>query len=52
MKSRIKEDDESVPYLYNRYYYIVLKQAKDYPIYSRKKESLTAAEEILFIVMI
>ena len=24
MKARIKEDDESVPYLYNGYYYIIL----------------------------
>ncbi|MBB1194553.1 oligopeptidase B [Flavobacterium sp. SOK18b] len=49
MKSRIKEDDESVPYLYNGYYYITrFETGKDYPIYSRKKGSLTAAEEILF----
>ncbi len=49
MKSRIKEDDESVPYLYNGYYYITrFETGKDYPIYSRKKGSLTATEEILF----
>ena len=49
MKSRIKEDDESVPYLYNGYYYITrFEKGKDYPIYSRKKESLTAKEEIMF----
>jgi oligopeptidase B len=24
MKARIKEDDESVPYLYNGYYYITV----------------------------
>jgi len=49
MKSRIKEDDESVPYLYNGYYYITrFETGKDYPIYSRKKESLSAKEEILF----
>jgi len=49
MKSRIKEDDESVPYLYNGYYYIVkYETGKEYPIYSRKKGSLTAKEEILF----
>lgn len=51
MKSRIKEDDESVPYFYNGYYYITrYESGKDYPIYSRKKGSLDAAEEILFDV--
>ena len=49
MKARIKEDDESVPYLYNGYYYITrFETGKDYPIYSRKKESLSAKEEIMF----
>ncbi|MFA9188210.1 S9 family peptidase [Flavobacterium sp. FBOR7N2.3] len=49
MKARIKEQDESVPYLYNGYYYITrFEKAKNYPIYSRKKGSLTAPEEILF----
>lgn len=48
MKARIKEDDESVPYLYNGYYYITrFETGKDYPIYSRKKESLSAKEEIM-----
>ena len=49
IKARIKEDDESVPYLYNGYYYITrFETGKGYPIYSRKKESLDAKEEILF----
>lgn len=49
MKGRIKEDDQSVPYLYNGYYYITrYEKGQDYPIYSRKKESLSAKEEILF----
>ncbi len=49
MKSRIKEDDESVPYFYNEYFYITrFEKGQDYPIYSRKKMSLTANEEILF----
>jgi oligopeptidase B len=49
MKARIKEDDESVPYFYNGYFYITrFETGKDYPIYSRKKGSLTADEEILF----
>ena len=49
MKGRIKEDDQSVPYLYNGYYYITrFEKGQDYPIYSRKKESLSANEEIMF----
>ena len=49
MKSRIKEDDSSVPYKYNGYWYITkYEKGKDYPIYIRKKESLEAAEELLF----
>ncbi|MBC7605672.1 MAG: S9 family peptidase [Burkholderiales bacterium] len=49
MKMRIKEDDESVPYLYNGYYYITrFETGQDYPIYSRKKGSLEAREEIIF----
>lgn len=49
MKARIKEDDESVPYLYNGYYYITrFEKGNDYPIYSRKKGSLDATEKIMF----
>lgn len=51
MKSRIKEDDQSVPYKLNGYYYITrYEKGQDYPIYSRKKGSLDAEEEILFNV--
>lgn len=49
MKARIKEDDSSVPYFLNGYYYLTrYETGKDYPIYSRKKGSLDAKEEILF----
>ena len=49
MKGRIKEDDESVPYKFNDYWYITrFEKGNDYPIYSRKKENLEAEEEILF----
>jgi oligopeptidase B len=49
MKSRIKEDDSSVPYKYNGYWYITkYETGKDYPIYTRKKETLEAEEELLF----
>lgn len=49
MKSRIKEDDSSVPYKKNGYWYITRYEVgKNYPIYARKKETLDAKEEILF----
>lgn len=49
MKGRIKEDDASVPYKLNGYWYITrYEKGKDYPIYSRKKDTLEAKEEILF----
>ena len=51
MKGRIKEDDESVPYKKNGYYYITrYETGKQYPIYARKKESLNAEESILIDV--
>ena len=41
MKGRIKEDDTSVPYFRNNYFYITrFEKGSQYPIYSRKKESL------------
>ena len=49
MKARIKEDDSSVPYKYNGYWYITrFEKGKDYPIYTRKKETLNNPEELLF----
>ncbi len=49
MKGRIKEDDASVPYKQNGYWYITrYEKGLEYPIYSRKKESLEAPEELLF----
>lgn len=49
MKGRIKEDDQSVPYKYNGYWYITrYEKGKNYPIYTRKKETLEAEEELLF----
>ena len=51
MKSRVKEDDSSVPYKLNGYWYLTrFEKGRDYPIYSRKKDSLDAPEEILFDV--
>ena len=48
IKSRIKEDDTSVPYLENGYYYYTrYEKGKQYPIYCRKKDNLSNPEEIL-----
>ncbi len=49
MKSRIKEDDSSVPYKQNGYWYVTrYEKGKEYPIYSRHKGSLESPEEIMF----
>jgi oligopeptidase B len=48
---RIKQDDETVPYLENGYYYYNrFEKGMEYPVYCRKKGSLDAAEEILINV--
>lgn len=51
MKARIKEDDNSVPYFKNNYwYYVRFEAGKEYPIYCRKKGSLDAPEQIMLNV--
>lgn len=51
MVGRIKQNDESVPYKSNGYwYYNRYEQGQEYPIYCRKKGSLDATEEILLNV--
>ncbi|MCI5083455.1 MAG: S9 family peptidase [Saprospiraceae bacterium] len=51
IKSRIKQDDQSVPYKENGYYYITsYKKGQEYPVYSRKKETLDAPEEVILDV--
>ncbi|CAL2080786.1 Dipeptidyl aminopeptidase BI [Tenacibaculum dicentrarchi] len=51
MKGRIKEDDQSVPYKSNGYFYITrYEKGQQYPIYSRKKETLESDEQIMFNV--
>lgn len=45
---RIKQDDESVPYSDNGYFYITrFEEGKEHPIYARKKGNLEAPEEIM-----
>lgn len=51
IKGRLDEDDESVPYFFNGYWYQKrMREGKSYPIYIRRKGSLEAKEEILFDV--
>jgi oligopeptidase B len=48
MKGRIKEDDQSVPFFENGYYYFSRTETgKQYRTYIRKKGDLNASEEIL-----
>ncbi len=48
---RIKQDDSSVPYKKNGYwYYVRYYEGMEHPVYCRKKESLQAAEEIMLDV--
>jgi len=51
MRSRIKEEDSSVPYKKDNYwYYTRYEKGKEYAIYCRKLDSLDAEEEILLDV--
>jgi len=51
MRGRIKEDDTSVPYQDNGYwYYTRYEEGKEYPIHCRKKGSLDATEEVMLNV--
>ncbi|MCA0387807.1 MAG: S9 family peptidase [Bacteroidetes bacterium] len=51
MKGRIKEQDNSVPYLDNGYwYYSRTETGKQYNIHCRKKGNLDAPEEVIFDV--
>jgi oligopeptidase B len=48
---RIKQNDESVPYLDNGYYYYnKFFKGREYPVYYRKKGTLEAPEELLLDV--
>ena len=49
IKNKIKQEDQSVPYFLNGYWYVTkYKENLDYPIYSRYRDSLKSNEEILF----
>ena len=49
MKSRLKEEDESVPVFENGYYYQTKYfKGKEYPVHFRRKSAIDAPEEIIF----
>ena len=51
MKARYKKDDESLPYFFNGYWYIVkYEDGKEYPIFLRKPETLEHPEELIIDV--
>lgn len=51
MKQRIKEDDSSVPYKFNGYWYITkFEKGKNYPVYFRRKDVPGASREEIFDV--
>jgi oligopeptidase B len=51
MVARVKQDDNSVPYFKNSYwYYTRYETGKEYPIYCRKKGAMEASEEIMLNV--
>ena len=53
MKSRYKEDDESLPYFFNEYWYITrYEKGSEYPIFTRKYQSQENEEELLLDVNI
>jgi len=51
MKARYKQDDESLPYFFNKYWYIVrYESGKEHPLFTRKLETLENLEDILLDV--
>lgn len=51
MKSRYKKDDQSLPYFFNEYWYIVrYEEGKEYPIFCRRYQILDNPEEIVLDV--
>lgn len=51
MKARYKKDDESLPYFFNEYWYIVrFEKGKEHPLFTRKFQTLDNEEELLLDV--
>lgn len=53
MKTRYKENDESLPYFFNEYWYVTrYKKGDEYPVFTRKYRSQENEEELLLDVNI
>ena len=53
MKARYKENDESLPYFFNEYWYIVrYEEGKEHPLFTRKHSTLENPEELILDVNI
>lgn len=51
MKARYKEDDESLPYFFNQYWYVIKYQkGKEYPLFCRHHLSLDQPQELMLDV--
>ena len=51
MKARYKKDDESLPYFFNGYWYIIkYKDGKEYPLFYRRYKTLEAEDELMLDV--
>ena len=51
MKARYKEDDESLPYFFNEYWYVVkFQKGKEYPLFYRHFKSLENEAELMLDV--
>src|SRR5690606_2638246 len=51
LMGRVKQDDSSVPYLEDGYwYYVRYETGKEYPIHARRQGSMEAPEQVLFDV--
>jgi oligopeptidase B len=49
--SRIKQDDQTVPYYDNGYYYYKrYEKGEEYPVHARKQEKISATEEVMLNV--
>ncbi|WNJ17243.1 S9 family peptidase [Pontibacter sp. G13] len=51
MKGRIKQDDSTLPYRLDKYYYYArFEEGQEYPLHCRKRESLEAEEQVMLDV--
>lgn len=53
MKARYKKDDQSLPYFFNQYWYLIkYREGKEYPIFYRRFQNLDSEDELILDVNI